>query len=134
MNEFPGVFPNEFPLTIDLPKTTFSVGEIISLTAKVANNSREDLSIATSGGQPIAILHPPNDTMVYTEPAISIPAFFKSGETITRTYAFLALEAGEYILEVRYHIVVYDIYEPKSFGAPSGGIIGKLDDIIIKVE
>ena len=113
----------DFPLEIDLDKNVFNVGEKTSLTATIINKSGKDVNMSSNGEQPWVILHNVNDNTTHAEKAVKVDQVFKANEKITRVFEYEDLEAGTYILDARYRIVIDNVVIQK-----------KIDDIFIEVR
>lgn len=113
----------DFLLEVDLNKTVFNVGEKISFNATIINKSGKDVDMLSNGEQPWVIFHNVNDNTNHGEISVGVNQIFKANEKITRVYEYETIEAGTYILDARYSIIVDDIV-----------IKNKLDNIIIEVR
>jgi hypothetical protein len=100
----------DFPLTIDLPKINYNVGEQIAFNSTISNKSGKDVNMLSNGHQPWAIFHNINDNSTFGETTEGVLQVFHANERITKTYEFEANEAGTYILFVHYQIRVNEIW------------------------
>jgi hypothetical protein len=100
----------DFPLAIDLSKTSYNVGEKIAFNATIVNRSGKDVNMLSNGYQPWAIFHNINDTRNFGETSEGVYQVFKANEKITKVYEFEANATGTYILEVRYQISINDVW------------------------
>ena len=106
-----------------MDKNVFNVGEKISFNATISNKSGKDVNMSSNGEQPWVIFHNVNDNTPQGETCLRVDQIFKANEKITRVFEYDDIEAGTYILDARYNIIVDDI-----------SIKNKLDDIIIEVR
>ncbi|MCL2678988.1 MAG: hypothetical protein FWF18_01645 [Dehalococcoidia bacterium] len=105
-----GVYPNEFPLAIDLNRTVFFRGEVLSFTITVTNNSGQDVNIVTNGSQPCFyfMLRPIDNFIGHGEFTMPRQEILKAGESLTRTQNIWLVIPGVYILDVHYGMMIYD--------------------------
>lgn len=113
----------DFPLELNLDKNVYDVGEEVSFTATIINKSGKDVNMSSNGEQPWVILHNVNDNTTHAEKAVKVDQVFKANEKITRVFEYEDLEAGTYILDARYRIVIDNVVIQK-----------KIDDIFIEVR
>ena len=113
----------DFPLELDLDKTVFNAGEKISFNATIINKSGKDVNMFSNGQQPWVIFRDINDDRIYAQTCLGVKQIFKANEKITRSYEYEAVEAGTYIVDARYSIIVSDVR-----------IENKLDDIIVEIK
>ena len=119
-----GSFSEEdFPLSVDLDKTVFNVGEKIFFNAAIINESGKDVNMSSNGEQPCVFFHNINDNITHAEITVLVYQTFKANEKITRTFEYEPIETGTYILDAHYSIMVDDIR-----------IQNRIDDIIIEVK
>lgn len=108
--QYTGVYPDEFPLSIDLNRTVFCRGEKIAFNATVTNNCGQDINVATGGSRPgpgaYFCLRPFDLTP--TVAPMAFLEFLVDGEAITAACEFWAIIPGVYSLEVYYSMYVYD--------------------------
>ena len=119
----PVVSEKYFPLEVNLSKNIFNVGEKISFTASIINRFGRDVNMSSNGEQPCVFFYNINDTTARGETCMLVRQVFRANERILRVFEYDVSEAGLYVLEVHYSIVVDDV-----------AIENKLDDIIIEVR
>jgi len=108
-----GVYPNEFPLAIDLDRTVFFRGEKIVFSATITNNCGKEVKVATGGGLRLGsratfLLYPFNLISQRIDFSSLHQTILSPGETITSTHEFWAIIPGVYVLDVYYSMYVYD--------------------------
>lgn len=112
----------DFLLEVDLDKNVFNVAEKITFTATITNKSGKDVNMSSNGEMPCVFFHNVNDTIIHVEGTLRVDKIFKANEKISRIFEY-EVEAGSYVLDVHYRIVVDDI-----------AIQHKIEDIIIEVR
>ena len=140
--EFTGEFPTEFPIAIDLTKTKFALGEVISFTVTITNDSGRDVNIMTNGGQPWVYIRRYDDSSIYAETIPAVPGILKAGDKLTKTCEYTPEITGLYIVHASYSMTVFDEYNASwATDLPLGWLNtartdfkGYLDDIIIEVR
>jgi hypothetical protein len=105
----------DFPLEVDLSKTSFS--------PTIMNRSGKDVNVSSNGEMPCVFFHEVNDTITHGETTERVDQILKENEKMSRVFEFEATEPGTYILYVHYRIEVNNI-----------AIQDKIDDIIIEVR
>ena len=96
----------EFPLTVDLEKYDYKVGEKLLFKATITNQSGKEVKIASNGQMPCAYFRPVDDTGTHAETTVMVEQTLKADETITRPYLFSLTKAGKYLLDVHYSMDV----------------------------
>jgi len=111
-----------FPLTNDLTKKTYSVGEKISFNAEITNKSGSDVVIVSNGYMPCAYLHLQSDTTSHCEFSPHAEDNIDINQKLTKHFEYTPTEAGTYVLEIHYRIEIQGVTLEKN-----------LDNIIIEV-
>ena len=113
----------DFHLEVALDKTVFNVGEKIYFNATIINKSGKDVNMSSNGAQPWVFFYNVNDDTAQGETCLLVEQIFKANEKITRSFEYEAIDAGTYILDAHYSIIVDNVT-----------IKNKLDKIIIEVK
>ena len=117
----------DFPLSIELDKTCYKVGDMVSFKLTIANNYGKDVIMYSNGKMPCADFQRIDNRLMHVETAALTSQKFKKNETHSRSFSFFVGEAGKYVLDAHYNIAI------NNQGNSEGWFVEKLDDIEIMV-
>jgi len=118
--------PKEFPLSIELDKTDYKVGDTVSFTLTITNKCGRTVTLYSNGEMPCVDFQNVENRLPHAEICQLISQKFKKNEKLSREFSFLVEEAGTYILDAHYGIAINGSNTEDWFK-------GKLDDIEITV-
>lgn len=96
----------DFPLEVDLDRSVFYVGENVTFTASIINRSGRDVNIASNGQQPFVYIRNINDNLTRVQTCPLVYTLLKSNEKISETHDYEFTEAGTYILQGSYQLMI----------------------------
>ena len=97
----------DFPLGVDLQKTVFNVGDVISCNITITNKCGKDVYVAYNGFMPTWFLHEVNDTSPPALPLMFAAKILKANDEMTAVVnQTIVKPPGTYILDVFYELKV----------------------------
>ncbi|WP_197032717.1 hypothetical protein [Clostridium sp. KNHs205] len=119
--------PEEFPISIELDKTDYRVGDTVSFTLTITNKCGKTVTLYSNGNMPCVDFQNIENRLTHVEPSALESQEFKKNEKISRNFNFVVEETGTYILDAHYNIAI------NNQGSTEGWFRDKLDDIEITV-
>lgn len=117
----------DFPLSIELDKTNYKVGDTVSFTLTISNESGKTVTLISNGKMPCVNFQNAENRLPHTETCEFVSQRFKKNEKLSKEFSFLVEEAGTYILDAHYNISI------DNQGDDRRSLKEKLDDIEITV-
>jgi hypothetical protein len=119
--------PEEFPLSIELDKTNYEVGNTVSFVLTITNKCGKTVTLYSNGEMPCVDFQNAENRSTHVEHSELVSQEFKKNEKISRKFSFLVEKTGTSILDAHYYIAINN-HETKDWFKE------KLDDIEITVK
>jgi hypothetical protein len=117
----------KFPLSIELDKTDYKVGDTVSFTLTITNKCGRTVTLYSNGEMPCVNFQNIKNRLLHGEISLLTAQEFKKNEKISRDFSFIVEKTGTYILDAHYNIAI------NSHRNPDDWFREKLDDIRIVV-
>ena len=116
----------EFPLSIELDKTEYKIGDMLSFTLTIANKCGKTVTLYSNGKMPCVDFQNLKNRLPHSDISALSSQELKENEKLSRNFNFQLEEAGTYILATHYIIAINSSNTENWFEE-------KLDDIEITV-
>jgi len=97
---------NDFPLSIELDKTDYTVGDTVSFALTITNKCGKKVILYSNGEMPCVDFQHVEKRLPHDENSLLSSQVFKKNERLSRDFSFQVEDAGTYILDAHYTIAI----------------------------